>query len=227
MDAASGKEHLVPGTSVLPAFEFGTAITAIGSRWIAGDAMAYHGQRPFYLDWHTGRVVVEPRESATNIGTLDLPLVRHNLCGPLRRIRNTEVWGPPFEPLLYSPPFAVDQTHRAGEYTRLRLLHCGSSRSELLPSTETWGPQLGGDVLSWVASGKNESPFVTRLYPNGPRWHGPLFQLVGPHQPYETGTERVRWSRPQHTSTSIYLTEDQWEAPTYKITSTLWSARIP
>lgn len=218
-DIASGEQHPVVGEDTLPnqSPEAGIGeLAQIGSQWAKGGMGTHIGSVKFFLNWHTGQLVREEKEGSENsIENLSSPNLTQRLCKPITRPENTNEYKfSDYSPLAYEPPFAVVGPLGEPEmkvYVPLQLRKCNSGKRVLLPSGN--GVQLGGRVLSWVGKG----PYITQLYSQGNKWHGPYYKLLG--LPPEVGGV---FSFVQHTSNVVFVTINSGPGP-----AQVYLARLP
>jgi hypothetical protein len=218
-DIGSGQQHSVAGEDTLPNRTpeggFG-GLGQIGSQWAEGGVGTHIGSVKFFLDWHTGQLVREEKEGSENsIENLSSPNLTQRLCKPITRPENTNEYKfSDYSPLAYEPPFAVVGPLGEPEmkvYVPLQLRKCNSGKRVLLPPGN--GVQLGGRVLSWVGKG----PYITQLYSQGNKWHGPYYKLLG--LPPEVGGV---FSFAQHTSNVVFVTINSGPGP-----AQVYLARLP
>lgn len=123
----------------------------IGRNWIAVEAVANMFVARWYLQWHTGELVVPTRYTATQVETLDARRPRGELCAPLRRMprRSDE---PPrfadrFYPYQYDRPWGITDISAAPRLPRVQ--RCGQTRSRPLPCAGCGAVSLGSSAISW------------------------------------------------------------------------------
>jgi hypothetical protein len=208
-DLATGLAHPIVGDSRLPianTSEGGdTALGAIGRQWVEGTVSVYHGGDHYWLNWHTGRLVEEDSrirfDAREAVDLNSVGLVRP-ICAPLTH--DTEFNTIEVSALLffaYVAPFAVESPEGQAHG---RLRRCGSDQARSLPGVAPWSLQLGGGVLSWIASdprikNNDDTMYLTRLDPHARSWRRKIYTLDGP----EVGQHFMLL---QHTATTVYET---------------------
>jgi hypothetical protein len=229
-DAATGREHEV---SRLPFDPEGPYLDTIGSQWSGGEAVAYRYRHVFYLNWRTGQVESPTENPATSGIDLDSATVMRPFCTPVRRILNLGFYKESEPEPLYSPPFAIERRKikvpgfELNSGVEIALRHCGSQRRERLSlsRSDMTSAQLGADIVSWIALGKNGSGamYATQLNDHNRRWHGPIFHLLGPKYPSHVKIAQT-WML-QHTSTTVYQSVPVEEAE--KGPTLIYGIRLP
>jgi hypothetical protein len=203
-DAMSGAQHpvVVRGLRLGYEGEGATPLRAVGTQWVEGYA-GYHSEGAFFINWHTGQVQWAPSRylaskadierievEVRKYDDLDSPTLLHALCSGVSRNPTTNA-SSPFHPFAFVPPLGISDTPFA-------LQHCGTRRSELLPAgtAGVTSIQMGGGVLSWIASRVHgrQQMYATRLNDRANRWHGPVRLLLG----------LPGLSTLQHTATTVY-----------------------
>jgi hypothetical protein len=213
-DIATGLSHPIIGDNHLPMANIdeggSTSLVAVGRQWVEGIVTIYHGGGRYWLNWHTGRLVEEDASMRFDAGkVMDLnssSLVRP-ICTPLARATpnsngvNLEVSD--FPSFAYVSPFAFESPEEREE-AHGHLRRCGSRQTQTLPGVAPWSLQLGGGVLSWIASdprirNNDDTMYLTRLDRHARSWHRRIYTLDGP----EVGRHFMLL---QHTATTVYET---------------------
>jgi hypothetical protein len=213
-DIATGSTHPIIGDTHLPIANISeggtTSLVAVGRQWLEGIVTAYHGGGKYWLNWHTGRLVEEgagTRFDAREVVDLNSSGLVRPICTPLARETpspnqvNLEVSG--FPSFGYAWPFAFESVEDGVE-AHGDLRHCGSHRRQALPGVAPWSVQLGGRVLSWIASdprirNNDDTMYLTRLDRHASSWHKRVYILDGP----QVGRHFMLL---QHTVTTLYET---------------------
>lgn len=161
LDLTPRSWHEVPGVDAVldryenaPSAEGHLTVRGVGTQWIDARVWGYHWGQDLPLNWRSG--AVGPAQTATTAHDLDADSLNLPLCAPIARTPvNDDPFGdaPPFEPMAYEAPFAVQQT-----LARLTLQRCGEQRKTTLDSGGGYDFQLSDDAVSWARSN------VARLY---------------------------------------------------------------